>query len=443
MNLGRAFDPRCNALNAWRLLLAAEVIFIHSWGVTGRTLSLKPVYQLLLCVGVDGFFAISGFLITASWLSNPRVRDYFAARALRILPGFYTCLIVTAVVLAPIGVAMQGGSVIKLFESGAPFEFLLKNGAVALVKFDIGGTPQGVPVAGNWNGSLWSLIWEVMCYLVVAGIGVAGLASRRWISPAILVLALCGASLLPPLTSAEELTHQHGNAPLVPLMFLACRTAIMFASGALLYQWRDKIPARWSLVAVSLIIVAAASLLPDYRMVAAIPLAYAIIVSGVLIHNKRLRLRTDLSYGVYIYAFPIQQLLVIGGLMWLNPFAFFVVATLSTLPLAAASWFLVENPARSLKHRLTRKVSLPDLGEGGNHGVTAVHLVADRPTLETSTSTQPSAQQRETINTQGAVASMSRCSEPRAEEPETQPILDGVARRWHRERAGGTASGAG
>jgi peptidoglycan/LPS O-acetylase OafA/YrhL len=174
----------------------------------------------------------------------------------------------------------------------------------------------------------------------------------------ILVLALIGASLLPPLTSPEELTHQQGNT-LVPLLFLACRTAIMFAAGALLYQWRDKIPARWSLVAVSLVIVAAASLLPDYRMVAAIPLAYAIIVSGALIHHKRLRLRTDLSYGVYIYAFPIQQLLVIAGLRWLHPVAFFVVATIATLPLAAASWFLVEKPARSLKYRLKRKHPAP------------------------------------------------------------------------------------
>jgi hypothetical protein len=69
----------------------------------------------------------------------------------------------------------------------------------------------------------------------------------------------------------------------------------MFLAGALLHQFRNVIPARWSLVAVSVVIVLAASLLPDYRLVAAVPLAYAIIVSGALIHNQRLRLRTDLS----------------------------------------------------------------------------------------------------------------------------------------------------
>lgn len=354
MRLAQVFDPRSNALNAWRLFLAAEVIVCHSWGVTGRIPSLRSVNQLLLCVGVDGFFAISGFLITASWLANPRARDYFTARALRILPGFYVCLIVTAFLFAPIGVAIQGGSVTRLLASGAPLEFVLENSAVALVKFDIGGTPSGVPVAGVWNGSLWSLVWEVLCYLIVAGIGVVGLANRRWVSPAILALALIGARLLPPLTSPEELTRRHVDVVLA-LLFLTCRVTVMFSAGALLYQWRDKVPARWSLVAASMAIVAASSILPDYRMVAAIPLAYAIIVSGALIHNKWLRLRTDLSYGLYIYAFPIQQLLVIGGLIWLNPLVFAAVSTLATLPVAAASWFWVEKPARSLKHRLKRK----------------------------------------------------------------------------------------
>lgn len=64
---------------------------------------------------------------------------------------------------------------------------------------------------------------------------------------------------------------------------IAVRSAIMFAAGAVLYQWREVIPARWSLVGVSVAIVLAASRLPDYRVVAALPLAYAIIVSGSLL----------------------------------------------------------------------------------------------------------------------------------------------------------------
>ena len=62
---------------------------------------------------------MSGFLITASWLHNPQVRDYLIARALRILPGFYVCLIITAFVFAPLRAAIQGGSATKLLMSAA------------------------------------------------------------------------------------------------------------------------------------------------------------------------------------------------------------------------------------------------------------------------------------------------------------------------------------
>ncbi|WP_374022818.1 acyltransferase family protein [Mycobacterium sp. HNNTM2301] len=361
MKLGQVFDPRNNALNAWRLALAAEVIFWHTFSARSHLPSSRAVLQLLLCIGVDGFFAISGFLITASWLSNPRLRDYLAARALRILPGFYVCLLVTAFVIAPISVAIQGGSPSKLISSGAPLEYVLKNSAVALVKFDIGGTPRGIPNAGMWNGSLWSLIWEIMCYLVVAVIGIVGLAKYRWVSLAIFLPATVGAAMLPPLKFPDVLNQHEGGGGDVrtALLFLVCRSAIMFAAGAFLYQWRDVIPARWWLVAVSVAIVLAAGSLPDYRVVAALPLAYAVIVSGSLIHNKRLRLRTDLSYGAYIYAYPTQQLLAVSGLLSLPSIVFTLVVAAATLPLAGASWFFVEKPARSLKYRFKSRSAAP------------------------------------------------------------------------------------
>ena len=357
MKLGHVFDPRNNALNAWRLVLAASVVLLHSWGVTGRVIWSRPVYQLMLCAGVDGFFAISGFLITASWLSNPRLREYLIARALRILPAFYVCLLVVAFVIAPIGVAMQGGSAAKLMLSGAPLEFVLRNSAVAMVQFDIGGTPQGVPVAGQWDTPLWTLMWEVLCYLAVAALGVVGLVSRRWIPAVIFALAWVGALLSPHIIVGGGLATQQNDLA-TSLLYIVARIAMMFSAGALIYQYRNVIPARWSLVALSVVIVMASSLLPDYRLVGALPLAYALITSASLVRNRRLQLRTDLSYGVYIYAFPIQQLLVIGGLAFLSPFLFFGVSMLATLPIAALSWFLIEKRALALKSRFRRRAAV-------------------------------------------------------------------------------------
>jgi peptidoglycan/LPS O-acetylase OafA/YrhL len=365
MKLVQVFDPRNNALNAFRLALAIEVIVFHSYLIPNRTVSPKPVLQLLLCVGVDGFFAISGFLIASSWLRDPRLRDYLVARALRILPGLYVCLVVIAFVLAPLSVAIQGGSPAKLLLSSEPLTYVLKNATlVSVLQRGIDGTPRGVPEAGIWDNALWSLIWEVMCYFAVALLGIVGLAHRRWISPAIFALALVGSALLPPLEFPGDWSIPQCIA----------RAAITFSAGAIMYQWKDVIPARWWLVAASVIIVLVSSLLANYRTVAAIPLAYAIIVSGSLIHHKRLSLRTDLSYGMYIYSYPAQQLLAVCGLAGINTSAFFVLGVTATLPLAALSWFLVEKPALSLKSRLKRKWASGDRA--------TVNRVAGQPILE-------------------------------------------------------------
>jgi len=347
--LGQVFDPRANALNAWRLGLALAVIVWHSWVLTGHKTPPFAIHQLATQDFVDGFFAISGFLIPASWLGKPRLRDYVLARGLRILPGLWVCLVITAFVIAPIGVAIQGGSAGRLIWSGGPLRFVVRNSAVAYVQFDIGGTPRGIPVPGVWNGSLWTLQYEVLLYIVVAVLGVIGLLGRRWLFPVALVLTLTWTVLTPcPFdggTVAERLA----------------RLAAMFAAGALIHRFRDVIPARWSLVAASAAVVLVANLLPDYRSIGAIALAYAVIVSGALVHNKRMNLRTDLSYGTYVYACPVQQVLVIAGLGTLNPLVFAVISTVATLPFAAMSWFLVEKPAMKLKSRITKPAVRPAL----------------------------------------------------------------------------------
>lgn len=335
--LREVFDPRQNALNAWRLVLASGVILQHSWPLTGRDFH-TPFEQVFTQVWVDGFFVVSGFLITGSWLNNPRLREYAAARALRILPGLWVCVIVIAFVLAPIGAALSGGSL----RLSSQIAYVLNNAVLNIYYADIDGTPLNVPWHGVWDGPLWTLIFELICYIAVAVLGVAGLLRRQWTVPIIFVVAVAGSAVVGyPVMALETL----------PQMVL--RFAVVFSAGALLYQYRDRIPARWWLVALCAGLVVLLGLLPNYRVYAALPLAYAVIVSGVLL--KRPRLRNDLSYGMYIYAWPVQQLLAAAGLIWLDPRLFFVVATACTVPLAAFSWFVVERQAMKLKRRVRRK----------------------------------------------------------------------------------------
>lgn len=357
VTLGQQFDPRRNALNAWRLLMASGVILWHSWPLTGRQVSFAPAHQFLQDVFVDGFFAMSGFLITWSWFKNPRLRDFALARSLRILPGLWVCLIITAFVIAPLTVLIHGGSAAKLLLSNAPYEYVLKNSVLPTAMSDIDGTPTGVPMPGVWNGSLWTLVPEMFCYIAVAVLGLTRLLSRRWITAVALALATLASAILPrwDLFIEDPAVLRDPKMALPVFAAVCARFSIMFLSGAFVYQFRNVIPVRWSLVAVCLAIVAVSNLLPNYRVLSAIPLAYALIVSGALVRNKHLRLRTDLSYGMYIYAFQMQQLLIIFGLGILHPIVFAIAAAVTTLPWAAMSWFLVETPALSLKSRLVQR----------------------------------------------------------------------------------------
>ncbi|WP_431277443.1 acyltransferase family protein [Leifsonia poae] len=129
----------------------------------------------------------------------------------------------------------------------------------------------------------------------------------------------------------------------------ASRFGLMFAAGALIYQLRHRLPATWWLVGAATLLTGAASLLPDYRILAALPLAYLLISVGALVKIRRLRLENDISYGTYIYAFPLQQVLASAGLYVLGVPAFAVAAIMLTLAVASLSWYVIEKPAMRLK----------------------------------------------------------------------------------------------
>ncbi len=91
------------------------------------------------------------------------------------------------------------------------------------------------------------------------------------------------------------------------------------------------------------------ALLPNYRIVAALPLAYVLIVTGGTAKSPIWRLPNDISYGLYIYAFPVQQVLAGMGAISLGIGWFALLSLIATVPLALASWLLVEKPSLRLK----------------------------------------------------------------------------------------------
>lgn len=337
------FQPRANSLNFLRFVMASGVIVFHSFALSGNEIGVWPVYQLLGYVWVDGFFAISGYLILRSWLSKPDWRAFLSARALRIYPAFWVCLLVTAFVIAPIGTMLRSGAAYGEVFTGANLRYIWANASLVITQYDIAGTPLDVPYPGNWNGSLWTLAWEFLCYLGVLALGLFGLLRHRWTVP-----AAFGAALVVEVLVSTGVVE---NA----LIALASRFGVMFTAGMMIKRYERVIPVRPTYVFVAAALLAVTMLLPAYRPVGALLLAYVLMSTGALVQHPRLRLKNDISYGTYVYAFPLQQLLASAGVAESGPLVFLLLSLSMVWPVAALSWFAVEKPTLGLKRRFAQR----------------------------------------------------------------------------------------
>lgn len=338
-----ALDTRDNGLNLVRLVLAALVIVCHTWQVGGF---LGPAFVGALGPwAVNGFFALSGYLIAGS-----RLRAGFGAfmlrRAARVLPGFWICLLVTAFAVTPLIAVFLGTG----YDPGAAWVFVRGNWWLWYTQASVGDTLSAAPFPVTINGSLWTLGYEFSAY-IVAGVllGSAMFRERRAVSTALVFVALTGAHVL--------LTSEGLSAPFV---MTTLRFGGFFAAGMLLHALGERIRVDWRVAAGSAAAVVIFSLVVPSVALLALPMAYLMLWCGAVV-PLRWGAVNDYSYGVYIYAFPAQQLLAAAGVTRFGTLVFALLSMVTVAPVAALSWWLVERPALRLVRRHSR---VAPLGEG-------------------------------------------------------------------------------
>lgn len=351
---GRQLDPRRNSLNLIRLVLASLVLVAHAYYIAGvpspdGTFGPHVDGENLGGWAVFGFFALSGYLITASRWSN-RLGTYLVHRVARIFPAFLVCLVVMVVAFAPVSYLSQHGTLAGYLTTGptTPANFIFSNSLLRISTYEIAGTPAGVPYPSAWNGSLWSLYYEFLCYLIVGGLGTLALFRRS----AWAMLAAWVASVGLHAGWSRGVDSIMGGNVDFQLLF---KLLPLFLGGALVQLVRHRLPLHWAGAAASAAVVASAVWLLNGvgAQLTAPFLAYLLIWVGSVLPSPRLVQRHDISYGVYIYAFPVQQILVLTGIHERGLVLYDVVALACTVPLAAASWLLVERPVMRRARRGT------------------------------------------------------------------------------------------
>jgi peptidoglycan/LPS O-acetylase OafA/YrhL len=348
-------DPRSNNFDALRLVAAVSVVFSHSFLIAEGTQDHEPLIWLtgnqsiLGLVGVFVFFAISGFLVTQSFEETGNARRFLAKRALRIFPGLFIATLLSAFVLAPLVTTLPLGSYLMQAE---PYKYVVGNTLLDQTVHEL----PGVRFADNQvgleiNGSLWTLRYEFVMYLMVLALGVARLLTVR---VALLLVAVGIADL-----HFNMLDEFEKWGWFFALLSNWGWLVGFFAAGMALYKLRHTriFDGRIALLALAGLVLS----VPLRQFLVLFPL-FGCYLALWLALTPRLAVIPaarfgDLSYGIYIYGWPAEQ-----GVVWLLGaraawWQVFLLALPAAAALAFLSWHLIERPALRLKPRARRSIA--------------------------------------------------------------------------------------
>jgi peptidoglycan/LPS O-acetylase OafA/YrhL len=333
-------NGRANNFDALRFWAALAVLWSHAFPIALGVEYPQPLATVsrgqtnLGSVAVAFFFVISGFLITRSFERSSDSWSFVRARALRIMPALVVVLICVAFVLGPLVTSVP---LSEYLTSSAPYRYVLAQASFS-GHSELPGVFDANPVE-HANDSLWTLRYEVACYVLVFLLGFARVLNR-YVTLGMYVVLVATLAVLESMPLGAN-----GDVPGPDRML---DFTALFLAGAVLYEWRVPLRANWAWLCLA--VVTACLLLGGYKTAQRTLLPYVVIVLAQGIQWKLpspIKLG-DLSYGIYIYAWPITQLAVMA-LPQPTWFAAGLIATPITLVCAWLSWHVIEKRALALK----------------------------------------------------------------------------------------------
>ena len=335
------YSGRDNNFNLIRFVAAALVIWTHAFALVAHPQPslLERVFGLSPgALGVDIFFVLSGFLVAKS-LDGKTLAEFIWARCVRIYPALWASIAVS-VLLA--GLLFSDEPTLSFLMGADTLRYLVRNATLLSTSGAQVGLAHAFPyVGGRFNLSLWTLPYELGMYGLLAVLGMSfGLRARY-----VIVLAALG-------MTARALLHDFGSAG--PVLAPYARFLYMFFAGAAAYALRNRIVLRNGIALGLVCAIAAAVALThghyvrEGALMLALPylLLWLGLAPGGLVRQwNRLG---DYSYGMYIYACPVQVALFSMGATTTGA-GNFIITMLITLPIAVISWHALEKSALRIR----------------------------------------------------------------------------------------------
>lgn len=340
-----------NNFHLIRFTAATLVLYGHCYPLTNRgnydaitliTQGIFPTAHMGVCI----FFVVSGYLVSQSLQNSPTILSFIWKRIIRIFPALIVVIIICVVVGGTIFTTLSSR---EYWQNHETYRFLKLIKLYPHVGFTLPGVFKTLPVK-DVNGSLWTLPYEVTMYLFLVVLQMCGLFSRRNI---ILFLFLFS---FPFITYFFFNYHPTRLIPILHLTFNdTLEFALFFMAGTLLFLFKDKIQYRFIYFFIIVFLWFGLGFLHIttpimIKTISFLALPYIILylamLKGKLNNFGKIG---DFSYGIYIYAFPVQQMIIQFYGIEISIFKMFIMSFLIVLLLSILSWYLIEEKALRLK----------------------------------------------------------------------------------------------
>jgi peptidoglycan/LPS O-acetylase OafA/YrhL len=332
-------DHRSNSFDIMRHIAALAVIVSHHFAFNGLEEPKAFGVTKLGTFAVIVFFSISGFLITKSFYRSSDALSYIKKRILRISPGLIVCAFITSFIICGIFGKLGFIDWVTSLRAVKTFVYYSLFGSHATGE-SVNYFTSNYIFPNSVNSSLWTLLFEFMDYIAV--IVIFTIFKNKLIGS--LVFLFSAIALL--------IVNNHFSISSY-LVDRAAALSIPFAIGSLLFSieniWKDNNKVKALLLLLSIVGIAASPANDERSILFLTAAATAVIIIGMSIKDIFIKGRFDFSYGIYIYAFPVQQ--ICSNLVSSNFYVSMACSFVITIVLASMSWFFVE------KKFLQRKVS--------------------------------------------------------------------------------------
>lgn len=341
MKLNHALLRDNNNADLLRLIAACAVIWGHAYALVPGPAATEPIGGLLGfdysgSLAVEFFFFLSGILVTNSWMNNSSPLNFILARFFRVFPAILVSAAACVLLLGPMLTTLPLNS---YFSHGQVFMAIFRH---PYVEYSLPGVFEhsNNPLT---NGSIWTIRYELIMYAMLLAAGLCGVFRNRRFATVVLVAILVISMFLPQ------------EVELIGLMNvdIGGRLPAFFAFGALLALYKEQ--ANINVRVVSGLILFAWI----FRHGAAFQFVFypAFLITALWLMTtepiKALRLPGDFSYGVYVFGWPIQQV-VAAVFPNFGIHENQAVTIAISLAMASISWYVIEKPCIRFGRQLSQ-----------------------------------------------------------------------------------------